>query len=485
MSRRPTTLFEDAIDVPTWLEADRLTPYAERVRRDRGIARSFAPASRLQSVRKWWREAAAGDHSSDGARLVRVRTLVTFVMAGLGIAAGITVALAAFRYDGSQPVNVVRLLALLVGVQLAFLALTLLLLMGRAIGFKSFQDLLATITPGGWAASVFRRLARASPVAARLFDWHSARASAGRFAKWQILFWSQAAAVAFNVAALVSAILLVTFTDLAFGWSTTLEANPAAVSRAVQAIAWPWHTFVPGAVPSTALVEQSQFFRLESGSLASGASRALGGWWPFTVLCVVTYGLLPRLALLVLAAARLRAATGALLLDEPRVTALLDRMAAPEIETAAEAHDAAPAGSPTPAASPPRPITGRANAVIWDDSLAPDAARTYSRERLGFELASIAEAGGGRAMVDDRAALEQAGDGAHPVVVFAPAWEPPLLELLDFLAELRRRLGTAASIVVTPVPEGAREVSTLELETWMRAMGRLADPHLYVETGAA
>jgi hypothetical protein len=35
------------------------------------------------------------------------------------------------------------------------------------------------------------------------------------------------------------------------------------------------------------------------------------------------------------------------------------------------------------------------------------------------------------------------------------------------------------------VPEGAREVSTLELETWMRAMGRLADPHLYVETGAA
>jgi Protein of unknown function (DUF2868). len=88
-------------------------------------------------------------------------------------------------------------------------------------------------------------------------------------------------------------------------------------------------------------------------------------------------------------------------------------------------------------------------------------------------------------MVDDRAALEQAGDGAHPVVVFAPAWEPPLLELLDFLAELRRRLGTAASIVVTPVPEGAREVSTLELETWMRAMGRLADPHLYVETGAA
>ena len=484
MPRRPRTLFEDAIDVPTWLEADRLTPYAQRVRRDRRIARGCAPAGRLQSVRNWWREAAAGERSSDGARLSRVRTLVTFVMAALGIAAGVTVALAAFRYDGSQPVNVVRLLALLVGVQLAFLVVTLLLLTGRAIGFSSFQDLLATITPGGWAVAVFRRLSRASPDAARLFDWHSARASAGRFAKWQILFWSQAAAVAFNVAALVSAILLVTFTDLAFGWSTTLEADSAAVSRAVHAIAWPWHTLVPSAVPSAALVEQSQFFRLESGSLASGASRALGGWWPFIVLCMVTYGLLPRLALLLLAAARLRAATGALLLDDPRVTALLDRMAAPEIETAAGAHDAAPDGNATPAAGAPRPITGRANAVIWDDSLAPDAARAYSRERLGLELAAIAQAGGGRAMIADRAALEQAADGALPVVVFAPAWEPPLLELLDFLAELRRRVGTA-SILVTPVPEGAREVSPLERETWMRALGRLADAHLYVETGAA
>ena len=41
MPRPPTTLFEDAIDVPMWLEADRLAPYAERVRRDRDIARGL------------------------------------------------------------------------------------------------------------------------------------------------------------------------------------------------------------------------------------------------------------------------------------------------------------------------------------------------------------------------------------------------------------------------------------------------------------
>jgi len=485
MPRRPTTLFEDAIDVPAWLEADRLTPYAERVQRDRGIARHLASGGRLKRVRDWWEKAAAGKGPGDGARLARLRALVTVVMVVAGFIAGIAIALAAFRYDGSQPVNVVRVLALLVGAQLVLLAATLVLLMGRAIGLESFQDALATLTPGGWAASVFRRLSRAAPEAARLLDARSVRAAAGRFAKWQIVFWSQAAAVAFNVAALLTAIVLVTFTDLAFGWSTTLEADPAAVSGAVRAIAWSWHALVPEAVPGAALVEQSQFFRLKGGSIAGGASRALGGWWPFIVLCVATYGLLPRLVLLAFAAARLRAATGALLLEDPRVSALLDRMAAPEIRTAAGAHEPVPADGATPPAGSPRPVTGLANALIWDESLAPDAARRYSRERLGLELAEIAEAGGGRAMAEDRSAMERAADGARSVVVFARGWEPPLLELLDFLAALRRRMGASASIIVMPVPEPGREVSALDREIWARAMGRLADPRLYVETGGA
>ena len=134
---------------------------------------------------------------------------------------------------------------------------------------------------------------------------------------------------------LVTAVALVTFSDLAFGWSTTLDVPAATATRIVQGIAAPWASFAPLAVPSPELVEQSQFFRLERTGVASGAARALGAWWPFTVLAVVTYGLLPRLLLLALTAARLRTATGALLLEDARVTALLDRMASPAIETAA------------------------------------------------------------------------------------------------------------------------------------------------------
>jgi hypothetical protein len=487
MPRPATTLFEDAIDVPLWLEADRLTPYAQRSRRDRDIARSLPPGKPVRRIRAWWRVAAAESDEGVGARLARIRALLSFAMAILGAAAGTAVALAAFHYDGSQPVNVVRLIALLVGLQLFFLLLTLLMIPGHVPGLGGFQRALAAINPGMLAVTIFRRLAQAPPELARLFDWHATRAGAGRFAKWQLLCWSQVSAVAFNVAALVTAIVLVAFTDLAFGWSTTLEADPAVVSRLVEAIAWPWHAIAPGAVPSLALVEQSQFFRLEGGSgLPSDASRTLTGWWPFTIAAIVAYGLLPRSLLLLLSAVRLRAATAALLLDDPRVTALLDRMAAPEIETAAPEHDAAPVGGAARAPGVDRAITGSAHAVIWEGSLAPDSVRDYARRQLGLELTAVAEAGGSRVLNADRAVLEQIGAAdVRTLVVFTPAWEPPLLEFLDFVAELRRRVGSAASIIVTPVADETREVSELERDTWARAVGRLADPHLYVETGAA
>ena len=51
---RDSTLFENAIDVPLWLEADRLTPYAERARRDREIARNVPQGDRIARVRAWW-----------------------------------------------------------------------------------------------------------------------------------------------------------------------------------------------------------------------------------------------------------------------------------------------------------------------------------------------------------------------------------------------------------------------------------------------
>ena len=480
MPQSATSLFEDAIDIPLWLEADRVTPHAVRSRRDREIGLTLQGRDKLQHVRGWWRIVAPKEEGA-GARLGRIRVAITAILAVLGVALGVSVALAAFQYDGSQPVNVVRLIALLVVVPGLFLLVSLLLLPGRLPVLRGLQDLIAPLNPGALALSVFRRLARASPELTVAFDWRTGRASAGRFAKWQLMRWSQVAAVGFNVGALATAVLLVTFTDLAFRWSTTLDLDSQVVTRIVHAIAWPWHAFVPSAVPSAELIAESQYFRLGS-ELASG--RALAAWWPFTLLTLVTYGLLPRLVLLLVAGARLRAAERALLLDDARVTALVDRMGSPAVETAAAEHVESTA-APTADAAAYHEVKGRAHAVIWEGCVSAPAARAHARNRFGLELVAIVEAGGSRTLGADKQALDAIGSSERgTVVVFTPAWEPPLLELLDFLSELRRRAGAEHSIVVAPVADGARAMTAVEHETWARAVGRLRDPKLYVEAGA-
>jgi hypothetical protein len=64
--RPSTTLFEDAIDAPVWLENDRLTPYATRARRDRAIGAQLRTVDAVDQVRGWWR---AVERSSSDTRV--------------------------------------------------------------------------------------------------------------------------------------------------------------------------------------------------------------------------------------------------------------------------------------------------------------------------------------------------------------------------------------------------------------------------------
>lgn len=488
MSPPDTTLFEDAIDVPLWLEADRDTPHLDRARRERKISSELSVSDDVARVRGWWRTVMPETGSGAGSRLDRLRTLLALLMIALGVFAGVSLALVAFRYDGSQPVNVVRLLGLLVGLQLLFLLATLLLLLipGRASGFGGVRDLLSALNPGAWAASLFARFARAG-INLNLLD-RPLSPRAARFGKWQVLVWSQLAAVMFNVAVLATAIALVTFTDLAFGWSTTLSVDSANVARIVHAIAWPWQGIVPSAVPDADLVAQSQFFRLDSnaeGVTVAADSRALAGWWPFTLFAIVVYGLLPRIVLLAIAVRRLHSATRNLLLDDPRVIALIDRMTTPVIETGADSHDETRAPGEARARGLEPAPGGHADAVVWEGAVAPDAARQEARRRFGTELDRILEAGGATGLEGDKRTLESLDRRpGGTLLVFTPAWEPPVLEVLDFLKAVRDRIGDGMSIVVVPLADGDRAVTELELETWKRGLGRLEDPRLYVEVGS-
>jgi hypothetical protein len=478
----PASLFQDAIDIPLWLEADAPRPLAERSRRDRAIGQRLQERDALHRVRAWWQQLDRPAAQLPGKRLESARRLVGIVLGALGILSGVGLALAAYRYDGSAPVNVVRLLALLVVPQLLLLLANLLLLIpGRVPGLAAVQNALAAINPGALAAAVVRQLSHR--IEATVLVWAAAPSAASRrFAKWQMLHWSQLAAVGFNGGILATAIALVTFTDLAFGWSTTLNVDAEVASRLVRIIAAPWRELVPSAVPDPALVTASQVFRLEN-TTAAVDSRALAGWWSFSVMAILVYGLLPRLLFLAFVSWRLRRATRALLLDDARVAALLDRLAAPAVETRATAAPAAePDHEPAVAARSRPALSGTANAIVWNEVVPATTAADLVRTRLGLHAARTAPAGG-RSLEGDRAALALAAETRSTVVVLTPAEEPPLLEFTDFLQGLREAVGPSASIIVMPIATGNGQVDAMHRDNWSLAVRRAEDSRAYLETG--
>lgn len=486
------SLFADAIEIPRWLERDRETRYADRLARDRRIGQSLASSDPLTRVRGWWsrlttqQKACVAEVGVAAQHLEQGRRSISLMMIVLGALAGAAVAFAVFHYDGRWPVNVVTVLATLGLLQILLIALTLVLMLPRVPGLASLQDLLTGLNPGRLIGAVYRRVRGGDAELNVLLEWRAARGpAAARFARWQMLAWSQMAAVAFNLAVLAVAGGLIAFTDLAFGWSTTLRLDAAQALRITDAISAPWRAIWPQAVPDAALIEQSRYFRLVTARPDLSPADTLTGWWPFLVAAIVTYGLVPRCALLALALWRLRRATRHLLLDDPGVRGLLDRMQSAAVALGAAEPEVQTGGSATSASAPAPREARAATAIVWAEALEPDTARAWAGTHLAWHVIDVQDAGGGRTLAQDRALIERlAGERASAVLVFVRAWEAPLLDLKDFLSELRAGLGAQVSLIVVPVGADGALATAQQRMVWSRWAGRMADPALYLETGA-
>ena len=102
-----------------------------------------------------------------------------------------------------------------------------------------------------------------------------------------------------------------------------------------------------------------------------------------------------------------------------------------------------------------------------------------------FSVRKLVEAGGGRDLNDDAVAVRKAAEArAHAVLLFVRAWEAPLLDLQDFIEALRAAVGPACSIVVVPIGPVGALADEAQRTTWSRWVGRIADPAVYMESGA-
>lgn len=507
MTHRLHATVADLVALAVALDADERRPRAVVRERNRRIAAAHPhlPDDHPAAATLLWLDAVAAEDASIRDLRERVQSALHvcgFCIGGLGLVLGWLAALAAFYYDGSGRVNVIAVLAVLVGVPLLLLLLFLVAALPRRAlswlpGGPAWIALARGLSPGRLARVGLRFVPRETRDALATL-W--ARAGGhqrvyARVQKWMLLRWSQLGAVGFQAGALAAALALVSFTDLVFGWSTTLTTgDPATDAARVHAItstiAAPWAWTMEDAVPTLELIRDSRYYRAVDASVSAEVAARLGGWWRFVVMAMLVYGLLPRIVLFIGVGRRLRAAVDVAFVTTPGASGVVRQLHAARIETAATtAETGTDAMGPRDEARsaavgrPPRAPHGFQMVINWSDAPTNDE---VLRRELGD--VPVRQAGGGRAPADDRRVVASVRSGtaadATAVAILVKAWEPPLLEFIDFVEALRRKLGDGAAIIVFPLVRDERgapvEHAAAHLEVWRRKLGQVGDPWLRV-----
>jgi len=221
------------------------------------------------------------------------------------------------------------------------------------------------------------------------------------------------------------------------------------------------------------LVEATRFFRIAGRLNLAVPLETYGGWWPFLVMTLAVYGLLPRAIFLAVARGRLQRALRRAFLEAPGSARALDRLDSPLLETTADHEESEARG----AAGPPREAAGvllpaRAVVVSWAEA----CAATGAAELACTPVASF-DAGWPRSPAQDtevaRRAAATAAESGVPIVLAVRGFEPPLAEVFDFLCELRDAVGSGHAVLVAPLGGGP-----VERGAWHQRVAAAGDPWL-------
>jgi hypothetical protein len=365
------------------------------------------------------------------------------VVALLGWVLGVALMSGLLEFQPQQRINLFWWLLLVVYVPAFWWLLGLWL--GRPGSEGYWSRGLRNRLPGGWRKSLDIPLLRLA-----------ARALAQRFA------------LAFAIGMTVSFLLYLVLTDLAFGWSSTLEVTSQAVHQATRLISYPWHALWPEAVPSATLIEQTRFFRVEGDHAVIGEIQ--GGWWPFLLMNLLVYVLLPRVLSFAWAEWSLGKALQRLFRQDAHIAGWWQRLSFEDVRQEAQAAPFNPsAGLRAPAARAASSPPGRQDEV-WPDLDAIVAAGVWSPEQLQPYLDQLPP----RLRALPQLATAQLAESAEPAsyLLICKGWEPPT-EMLADLCDATQAKGQQLFLWPVTLPGLKAQRAEQLLESWRLFVPRL------------
>lgn len=477
-------------------------------------AKKDSPPDRQSIIRAWLQhrrnEAKSTSEVPPGAHFESLsgslRTILFVAGLFLGSAAGATF----LAYTGAMPVNVFVYLAVFVVSQLLLLLLLFALSLYR-LSTKSFSVSSPLYTLISRAIlrimlSARNQISRKLSAEKRLQTQSvfgtviSKTRSYGPLFFLPLFILTQLFAIGFNLGLLGATLFKVATADIAFGWQSTIQLSPSAVHLLAQKIALPWAWAIGGdaAFPSLSQIEGSRIILKEG--IYHLATPDLVSWWPFLCLTVLVYGLLPRLLLFLGTVFYLRRQLRALDFRQGIYEQLLQRMTTPLVTTRgrtvhgddaaatqslpsvpAQAHAAAAAG-----------IAARKLLVLIPDEIgdacSPEEIETVVNRSGRYGIEGIIRTGQDYAA--DREMLANLQNRKRmaetDILLIQEAWQPPIMEYIDFIKQLRQAVGNGPCIrigligkplpdsIFTPATEDSRKI-------WTRKIAAIGDPCIFCD----
>jgi len=399
----------------------------------------------------------------DSSKYLRYLSLFTYLFSFLFLLFGLFTGFTLLSYSGKEPVNIMYLLFVMVGLPLVSIILTILSMYTGNSGAKFFNH----FSPLYYLEKMINFFYVAKKV-----DFSNVAISP-TLAKWIFLHRLQLFTFLFAIGLFLALILTVVSKDIAFAWSSTLEINAVSFQSTLACMATPWDYFFPSAVPTLELVEVSHYFRLGETldvTMVQNADK-LGAWWKFLAMAMVVYAILLRLVLWFWIHIECKRALKQEFLSIARVSQLLSEFKTPYVSTQGnnvEEH-----------------LEVSTSSKIADGKLAMDynalLGWNYSDKNLhlivdafSIHVDTFYSVGGKNSFKEDQEVLEKLeGD----VLLYVKAWEPPTMDFMDFVEELLEK-EAVKKVDICPLgtANSAYKSQSKDLEVWLRKLELVESP---------
>lgn len=243
-----------------------------------------------------------------------------------------------------------------------------------------------------------------------------------------ILRYGQEMGAIFTVGAVLAFFIVLAFSDFTFVWGSTFSLSGNFVKGFADFLSAPWLSTIPatGVTMETVVASRYHPALTDFGKADIASNR----WWPFLVMSMFFYALLPRLALWVTSKYLYSRSISRSFTTYPGAERILSRMKSPIIST--QGDNSAIRGGHN---SSDIAFDQKVMLIDWAGALDTASGELFE-EIQGVSPESIMVAGIGSIADDAEFVKSILRKKPERLLVVVKAWEPPMSDLRDFISSL-------------------------------------------------